>query len=655
VRLWNYAEGGVDDAWITLDFDALDGGFLLPGEADPVWPGDIDRIFLSLVPPDYTGGDGSLGQPREAWVELSNMVSTGSGSVLPIGDTFLPEHRLRVATGFDDAYNQTPERLLRTILHLGYRRLINHYVGMSHYYRLEHYAWASTPLVSLTGGALNLPCAAWHGDFLARAGALGFTVILSLSYELLDTICFDDWKQRDELGNPALTGWEPPSALLSPANGGAMNYLKAVAQAFVALASTAGQPVHFQIGEPWWWITPDEPRRICLYDAAARAAFGPLLTSIPTIAGAMSAEQEAMLDRAGALLAQSTAGLADAVRSVSPTATLYILVYLPTVLDGDAPQAVRANVPLGWAFPAFDVLQIEDYDWVSRANAGAGRRGIAAMTARLGYPASLQHYFAGFVLTPEDRSQWPLIEAATRAAEQRSTAEVFVWALPQISRDGFTHFDEENGTMLAFDDVLFPLALGRDALVSPVFSTAVVTTASGAEHRNSDWSDARMHYDAGPGVRATDDLETLLAFFRARHGAARGFRFRDPFDHSSHGMTGSPAATDQLLGSGDGIRTRFALRKTYGEGDDAQQRLIAHPVPGSVRVAIDALDQAAGWGMAGGQIDFDEPPADGAEITAGFLFDVPVRFAEDRLAVSRTTFGAGEAVEVPLIEVRGDG
>lgn len=39
VRLWNYASGSPDDAIITLPFDALRGGFLLPGEADPVWPG----------------------------------------------------------------------------------------------------------------------------------------------------------------------------------------------------------------------------------------------------------------------------------------------------------------------------------------------------------------------------------------------------------------------------------------------------------------------------------------------------------------------------------------------------------------------------------------------------------------------------------------
>ena len=39
-----------EDAVVAIDFAALDGGFLLPGEADPVWAGDVDRMFVSLVP-----------------------------------------------------------------------------------------------------------------------------------------------------------------------------------------------------------------------------------------------------------------------------------------------------------------------------------------------------------------------------------------------------------------------------------------------------------------------------------------------------------------------------------------------------------------------------------------------------------------------------
>ncbi|RJF90790.1 DUF2460 domain-containing protein [Sphingomonas cavernae] len=649
VRLWNYAEGTPEDAEIVLDFDALAGGFVLPDEADPVWAGDIDRLFLSLVPPGYATSEAPLPAAQEAWVELTGITCDGPGSVLAIGDVMIPEHGIRIASGYDDSYHLTPARLLRNALQLGYRGAINHYVGMSHYFRLE--ALYGGYNVSLAGGALSEPCKAWHRDFAARAKALGFGLILSLSYELFNAHCWNDWKQRAENGDPALTGWTPPSTLLSPAHSGAMGYLQAVARAFVAIARDAGLAVRFQVGEPWWWVMPDG--RICLYDDAARAAFGGSPVSIANVKAPMSAPQKALLDQAGALLAASTAALCAAAKAEAPGAETLLLVYLPSVLDAQAPEVSRANVPLGWARPAFDVLQLEDYDWVTGGNRAATARGVAEATARLGYPSDEQHYFSGFVLNSADVGQWAEIDAAAQAACARGAAEVFVWALPQAIRDGFVHFDEKEASVQAFDDVLFPLALGREASVAPAFSTAIVTMASGHEQRNADWSDARLRFDAGPGLRSEADIATLIGFFRARRGAARGFRFRDPFDHSSAGMTGAPAATDQAIGTGDGATTRFSLVKRYGAGADAQLRPITRPVAGSVAVAVDGAI-VTGWTLDGGVVAFDTPPAAGAAISAGYLFDVPVRFAEDRIEVNRATFLAGEAASVPLIEIRED-
>ncbi|HEX8668169.1 MAG TPA: DUF2460 domain-containing protein [Allosphingosinicella sp.] len=638
VRLWNYAQGTSEDAAVALDFAALAGGWAAD---DPVYAGDVDRMFISLVPPGFTGAGAALATPAEGWAELSGIACDGAGSVLAIGETLVPEHKLRIATGYDDLYHLTPERMLRSVLQLGYRGVINHYVGMSHYFRLEENSGGF--YVSLAGGVLNAPCAAWHADFTTRARALGFEIVFSLSYELLDQHCWGDWKQRAEDGSPALTGWEPPSALLSPAHTGAMGYLRQVAKAFAAIAVAAGQRVRLQVGEPWWWVTGDG--RICLYDDAAVAAFAPV--PIADVREPLTTAQRATLDAAGALLAQSTAALCAAVREVAADAETLLLVYLPTVLGGE--EVRRANVPVGWASPAFDVLQLEDYDWVTAGNAGATARGVSAATGRLGYPVSEQHYFAGFVLRPEDKGQWQAIGAAVDAARARGTGEVFVWALPQVLRDGFTWFDIGEVQMDAFDDVRFPVALGREASVEPGFSTAVVTTASGSEQRNSDWADGRLRFDAGPGVRGEAELGELIAFFRARRGAAIGFRFEDPFDHSSNGTTGPPGAADQLLGVGDGVRTEFPLVKRYG----SQERRITRPVAGTVRVSVAGVERASGWTLAPlGLVRFDAAPAAGAQVRAGFRFDVPVRFAEDRLSVSRATFAAGEAPSVPLIQIR---
>jgi uncharacterized protein (TIGR02217 family) len=636
VRLWNHAAGSPEDAAVTLDFSSLGAGW----EGDePVWAGDIDRMFVSLAPPGYTGASGALETPAEGWAEMSGIACDGSGSVLSIGETMVPEHDLRIATGYDDLYHVTPARLLRNAAWLGYRGVINHYVGMSHYFRLD-----SSGLAAGGGGAaLNAPCASWHRDFAERAKTLGYEIIWSLSYELLDQHCPEAWKQRASDGSPALTGWEPPSALLSPAHGGAMAYLQAVAAAFVQIAVAAGQKVRFQVGEPWWWVMPDG--RICLYDAAAAAAFAPV--PIGDVRVPLTAAQRATLDAAGAALAASTSALCSAVRAAAADAETLLLVYLPTVLAGE--DVKRANMPLGWAAPAFDVLQLEDYEWVTSGRGAATAAATNAVSSRLGYPIEQQHYFAGFVLRAEDKADWAPIARAAREARVRGAAEVFAWALPQVLRDGFTWFGQGEEPVEAFDDVRFPIALGREASVEPAFSTAVVTTASGVEQRNSEWADARLRFDAGPGVRGEADLHALIAFFRARRGAATGFRFEDPFDHSSNGMAGAPGPADQLIGVGDGAGTRFALVKTYG----AQRRRITRPVSGTVRVSVGGVELSGGWTLeTGGTVAFEAAPAAGAEIRAGYRFDVPVRFAEDRLNVGRATFAAGEVPSVPLIEIR---
>lgn len=380
--------------------------------------------------------------------------------------------------------------------------------------------------------------------------------------------------------------------------------------------------------------------RPCLYDASAVAAFAPM--ALPTIRGAMSAAQTATLDRAGVCLAASTAALAGAAKAAAPGCVTHLLTYLPTVLDAAAPEAKRANMPLGWALPAFDVLQLEDYDWVTAGDAGSTARGIAAAEARLGYPVARQHYLSGFVLQADQAAEWGLIEAAAERARDRGVAAAVLWALPQVMRDGFVHFDTPDTLgeqdMDAFDDVLFPLALGREAAVTPGFSTAILTSAGGVETRSAAWAEARTSYDVGPGLRSAADIAVLLAFFRARMGPARAFRLRDPFDSAGVG---------ERIGVGDGVLRRFALVKHYGSA----ARRITRPVAASVAVAVDG--SAVGFLVeSGGWVLLDAVPAVGAVVTAGFTFDVPVRFAEDRLRVNLASFSAGEAASVPLLEVR---
>lgn len=643
VRLWNYAQGTGEDAAITLNFDALDGGYSLPADADPVYPGDIDRMFISIIPPDYQPGSQTIrAAPAKASVTISGVSCDGANSVLTINDAVVPEHKLRIATGYDDLYNLPPERVIEAVERLGFRGPINHYLGMSHYFAL-----GSDGLVD-AARTLNDAALPWHQEFARAAATRGYEVVWSLSYEILDMFCPDAWKQRAFDGTQALTAWDPPSTLVSPANADAIDFLGRVAVELAQIATAAGLQPMVQIGEPWWWVTPS--RALCLYDDAAKAAFDGNPVEISDVRAAMSPEQIALLDQAGTLLAQSTAVISQAVKAAVPSAKLLLLVYLPTVLDPAAPDLQRADLPTAWASPAFDVLQLEDYAWVTAGQTSLRTSAYAAVDARLSYPADQQHYFSGFVADATQRASWTDIIAAALDAQDRGIAEIFLWALPQILRDGLTLFGES--TVTEFDDVSFPIEIGAEASVAPGFSTNVVTSASGYEYRNVNWQQARLRFDAGPGVRGEAEVETLLAFFRARRGAAIGFRFRDPYDFSSSGMTGTSAATDQVIGTGDGATTTFPLVKTYGTGE---QRRITRPVAGSVSIAVGGVEQSTGWSLeALGQVVFVTPPAAGAAITAGYLFDVPVRFADDKLEVHRASFLAGEAPSVPLIEIRED-
>ena len=326
VRLWNFATGSNTDAQIVLPFSALAGGFLHPAEADPVHPSAIDRLFISLVAPGFVPGSTTpLAVAAEGWVELTEIACEGTRAVIEIGDVMVPPHGLAAATAYDDATNLAPARLVRSVRQLGYRGSLLHYAGMSHFMRLA--ASGSDFRVTISGDPLCTPARKWHAAFFAECKARGFLPVASLSYELFADYCPPAWQQRAANGDPALTGWVPPSTLLSSASSAAMAWLQSVGAALAALMEEAAVPVRFQVGEPWWWIMADG--RPCIYDAAATAAFGGNPVAITDMRASLSAAQKALLDQAGALLASSTAALVSAVRAAV------------------APQPVQP-VPAGW-------------------------------------------------------------------------------------------------------------------------------------------------------------------------------------------------------------------------------------------------------------------------------------------------------------------
>lgn len=204
-----------------------------------------------------------------------------------------------------------------------------------------------------------------------------------------------------------------------------------------------------------------------------------------------------------------------------------------------------------------------------------------------------------------------------------------------------------------FHEVSFPQDVALGSSGGPTRRTDIVTLASGREHRNARWADSRRRYDAGLGIRTVDALHAVLVFFEERRGRLVGFRFRDRTDDRSCAPSATPAATDQPLGTGDGAQKAFGLAKTYGSTFLPYRRAIPKPVAGSVRIAVNGTERVSGWTCdpATGLVAFTTAPAASAVITAGFRFDVPVRFDTDALDIDLAAFQAGRIPSVPLVEI----
>ncbi|QHQ34560.1 DUF2460 domain-containing protein [Algicella marina] len=207
-----------------------------------------------------------------------------------------------------------------------------------------------------------------------------------------------------------------------------------------------------------------------------------------------------------------------------------------------------------------------------------------------------------------------------------------------------------------FHDVRFPARLSFGSVGGPERRTEIVSLSNGFEERNAPWAHSRRRYDAGIGVQSLDDLEKLVAFFEARKGQLIGFRWKDWTDYKSCRPSGVLSDLDQVIGTGDGQTRDFQLAKSYRSGSHVYVRPIAKPVEDTTIVALagDRKIEGSDYELAlgSGTIIFDTPPPVGAEITAGFEFDVPVRFDADRIETSVANFSAGEMPSIPVVEVR---
>jgi len=209
---------------------------------------------------------------------------------------------------------------------------------------------------------------------------------------------------------------------------------------------------------------------------------------------------------------------------------------------------------------------------------------------------------------------------------------------------------------MGFHDIRFPASLSFGSVGGPERRTEIVTLANGFEERNTPWAHSRRRYDAGVSLRSLDDVEALIAFYEARQGQLFGFRWKDWSDFKSCLPSKAPSALDQIIGLGDGVQLAFSLVKTYRSGEQSYTRPIVKPVLGTILVALDGDAKVEtlefSVDVTTGVITFPTPPDPGVRVTAGFEFDVPVRFDTDRIQTSVASFKAGDVPNVPVLELR---
>ena len=194
------------------------------------------------------------------------------------------------------------------------------------------------------------------------------------------------------------------------------------------------------------------------------------------------------------------------------------------------------------------------------------------------------------------------------------------------------------------------LSIGFQTSGGPGWQTEIFQLASGAEARNALWARPLRKWKVTGVALSHADLQAISRFFNGRSGAAQGFRFRDPFGWKSCSADASPSAFDQHIGTGDGIQTVFQLVLDDGAGTP---QIITRPVGASVVVALDGLGTTGcSVNDETGEVMFAEAPANGVAITAGFEFDVPVRFDTDQLNISQNTNGAFQLTQLSLVELR---
>ncbi|MEN6472863.1 MAG: DUF2460 domain-containing protein [Syntrophaceae bacterium] len=177
-------------------------------------------------------------------------------------------------------------------------------------------------------------------------------------------------------------------------------------------------------------------------------------------------------------------------------------------------------------------------------------------------------------------------------------------------------------------NVIFPSLPGLkwDQSKIPLFKTRIQTAVSGREVRLSLNQYPRYQFNLSFELLrddiANDELEALLGFYLARHGAWDSFLYIDPSDHIAVGQTLSPVT---------GSTTVYQLSRAYG---GFSEPILNIQAPGSPTPVLNIYDNGvlvnpSNYSLEqydAGTIEFIGAPT--GPVTADFSYYYRVRFEE---------------------------
>ncbi len=466
-----------------LDFDNLvlqagntyidsDGNPVTVDEDTSVEPTDIKSIMFAIVPTNYSASNVMrITENIDFYVSITNIEVTGGyikREHLP-----LEPHKYRLCEGYDDFYNLNPRRVCKEMRKLGYTGWLDLYIGASHYYEkygtvgdhidvLDFDHRRTEKMVLDPTQPLNKAFAKWLDCYARELKANGTeNLVISVSMENLQ--CPTSWRQKTPRGDYAMTGWVPSTFFYSPCNDEPVEYMKSVSEACLDIVVDNGMQPILQMGEAWWWwqesYKPVDEHGVpiiedwqppCFYDDATQTKYSQKFgRSLPVYTTSWDTSYDG--DTVAWLNGQ-LANYVDELRTVikSPRYEngLYMALFFPpSVIDVDRVPVLMRDVNFiksAYSPTKLDVLQVEDYDWVTgnplepetKERDRSHHSEAYNIGEQLGFTKDKQHYFGGFVQYEENAVEfWRLIKKAMDDAIDKGFAEVFVWAGSQVRRD----------------------------------------------------------------------------------------------------------------------------------------------------------------------------------------------------------------------------